>query len=89
MEPDVVLRIGREALLLALLVCLPPVLAAMAVGLLVSLLQAATQIQEQTLTFVPKLVVVCVVLAVLGLWMLGQITQFTTSLMNGIPELIH
>ena len=89
MEPDVVVRIGREALLVGICVCAPPVLAAMAIGLLVSLLQAATQVQEQTLTFVPKLIVVCVVLAVLGIWMLGQLTQFAAALLDSIAHLVH
>jgi len=89
MQPDVVLRIGREALLIGILVCAPTVLTAMVVGLLVSILQAATQIQEQTLTFVPKLLVVCIVLAVLGFWMLEQIRGFTAGLLNAIPQLVH
>ena len=88
MQPDVVLRIGREALLIGILVCAPTVLTAMVVGLLVSILQAATQIQEQTLTFVPKLLVVCLVLAVLGLWMLEQVRGFAAGLLNAIPQLV-
>ena len=89
MEPHGVVRIGREALMVGLCVFAPPVLAAMAIGLLVSLLQAATQVQEQTLTFVPKLIVVCVVLAVLGIWMLGQLTQFAAALLDSIAHLVH
>ena len=89
MEPDVVLRIGREALLLTLVLSMPPVGAALVVGLMVSLFQAATQLQEQTLTFVPKLVAIFAVLAVLGLWMVAQLMLFTQSLFENIPRLVH
>ncbi|HUQ72738.1 MAG TPA: flagellar biosynthetic protein FliQ, partial [Planctomycetaceae bacterium] len=66
MDSDAVLHIGREALLLTLILSALPVLAAMLVGLLVSLFQAATQIQEQTLTFVPKIIATFAVLAIGG-----------------------
>ena len=89
MEPDVVLNIIQDALLLTLLLSGPPVLAALVVGLIVSLFQAATQIQEQTLTFVPKLLAVFGVLAIMGLWLIQEITQFATTLYDSIPELIY
>ena len=89
MEPDIALRIGREALLLTLVLSAPAVLAAVVVGLMVSILQAATQIQEQTLTFVPKLVAVFGVLAIAGMWMIAQLMRFTTSLFENIPRLIQ
>ncbi len=89
MEPDVALRIGREALLLTLLITAPPVLAAMFVGLVVSLFQAATQLQEQTLTFVPKLVAVFVVLAITGMWMISLLMRFSTSILENLPRLVH
>ena len=88
MDPDAVLHIGREALLLVLVLSAAPVLAAMAVGLLISLFQAATQIQEQTLTFVPKIIATFAVLAIAGMWMLQQLTHFANSLFDSIP-LIH
>jgi len=85
MDGDVVLRIGREALLLTLILSAIPVLAAMAIGLLISVFQAATQIQEQTLTFVPKIVVSFAALAIGGTWMLQQLIAFTIPLFEEIP----
>lgn len=82
MNADSVLQIVREALLLVLLLSAPPVLAAMVVGLIISVFQAATQIQEQTLTVVPKIVAVFAVLAAVGLWMIGQMVQFGVALID-------
>ena len=86
MDGDAVLRIGREALLLTLILSAIPVLAAMAIGLLVSVFQAATQIQEQTLTFVPKIVVSFAALAIAGTWMLQQLISFTLPLFEEISQ---
>ena len=74
MDADTVLRIGREALLLVLLCSAGPVLAAMLVGLTVSVFSAATQIQEQTLSFVPKIVAAYAVIAIAGFWILQQVS---------------
>jgi flagellar biosynthesis protein FliQ len=87
MDTDTVLRIGREALLLVLILSAGPVLAAMGVGLIVSLLQASTQIQEQTLSFVPKIVATYAVIALMGLWILQQLIQFATVLFDSIGML--
>lgn len=87
MDAETVLRIGRETLMLTLLISALPVLAAMIVGLVVSLFQAATQIQEQTLSVVPKIVAVFAVLAIGGLWMLRQLIQFATLLLDHIGPL--
>ena len=84
MDTDTVLRIIREALLLTLVLSALPVLAAMIVGLIVSLFQAATQIQEQTLTVVPKIIAVFLVLGIGGFWMLRQLIQFATTLFDNI-----
>ena len=86
MDADSVLRIGREAILLALILSAAPVLAAMAVGLIVSLVQAATQIQEQTLTFVPKIIAAFLALAIAGVWMIQQLSQFATALFDSIAQ---
>lgn len=80
--------IGKQALLLVLILSAPPVLAAMVVGLMVSLLQATTQIQEQTLTFVPKLVVVVIMLALMGPLGMAQMIAFTKTLLITFPEFI-
>ena len=73
MDPAELTRLTAETLYLVLLVSGPPLLVALAIGLVVGLLQAVTQVQEQTLSFVPKLVAVATVLVVAGGWMGGQL----------------
>jgi flagellar biosynthetic protein FliQ len=77
--------IAKQSLFLALILTAPPVLVAMMVGLTISIIQATTQVQEQSLTFVPKLVAVAAVLAVAGPWMLAQLVSFTISIYDAIP----
>ncbi len=88
MNADTVVEIGRQALEVTVLLSAPILIASLAVGLLIAMFQAATQINEMTLSFVPKLMVVALVLGVGGPWMLRQITGFTTKLMENIPYLI-
>jgi len=88
MTPELVLDIGQEALWVTALLAAPLLLSALVVGLLVGMVQAATQIQEMTLTFIPKLAVLGLALIVAGSWMLGLITDFTINLFERIPELI-
>lgn len=85
MSSESTIRILREGLLLILLLSGGPMLASMFVGFFVSLFQATTQIQEQTLSYVPKLVAVFVMLAVLGPWIIAQMVRFTTILFESIP----
>ena len=85
MPTEVIIRILREALLLVLMLSAGPMLAGMIVGLVVSIVQATTQIQEQTLSYVPKLIVVFTTIALLGPWMLIQIVRFTRVLFEAIP----
>ncbi len=80
--------VAKQALFLVLILAAPPVLAAMVVGLLVSLLQATTQIQEQTLTFVPKMVAVVLVLVVFGPLGMSQLVVFTKTLLTTFPDLL-
>lgn len=88
MSSDYFIGMAKQALFLSLILTGPPVLAAMIVGLIISILQATTQIQEQTLTFVPKLVAVTAALAISGQWMLTHLITFMTTLMDGlIPHL--
>lgn len=82
------MAVAKQALFLVLILAAPPVLAALVVGLLVSLLQATTQIQEQTLTFVPKMVAVSVVLALFGPVGMSQIIAFMKSLLETFPDVI-
>jgi flagellar biosynthetic protein FliQ len=88
MTPNAVVDIGREALEIVLLMSAPLFLAALVTGLLVSVFQAATQINEATLSFVPKLVAVFVALILAGPWMITVITDFTRRLFEAIPSLI-
>jgi flagellar biosynthetic protein FliQ len=88
MNEDVVLQIGREALFLIVALAGPLLLAALAVGLLVGVLQAATQIQEQTLSFIPKLLALVIALIFMGPWLLSSWVAFTEQLFFRIPDLI-
>lgn len=84
---DYIVQVVREGLYLVLLVSLPPILASLVVGLLVSVIQATTQIQDHTLTFVPKLVAVLATLAVAGPWIGAQLVRFTRVVLQGFPLL--
>jgi flagellar biosynthesis protein FliQ len=77
----------RGAILETLTLCAPVLIVAMVIGLIISILQATTSIQEQTLTFVPKLVAVFAVLLLLGGWMFGSLAQYTVDLFKAIPSL--
>jgi flagellar biosynthetic protein FliQ len=85
---NTVLSIAKEAIWTAILVSAPILGGSLLIGLLVSVLQATTQIQEQTLTFIPKIIVVFLVLVFFGPWMLNIMVGFTNNLFIGIPELI-
>lgn len=80
--------ITQEALVLVLVCSAPPVIMGLVVGLIISVFQATTQIQEQTLTFAPKVVVVFGVLALLGSWIGSQLLRFTFHLFDRFPALI-
>jgi len=82
-----VLQIARQALVLVIFLSGIPIFLSMIVGVLVSVFQAATQIQEQTLTFVPKLVIVLGTVMIGGTWMMAQLVKFTGSLFEMIPKL--
>lgn len=86
---DVLLSLAKEGLLLTLIITAPPVLAAMGVGLIISILQATTQIQEQTLTFVPKLITIVLVLAFAGDQMFQQLVTFTNNLLTKFPYIVQ
>ncbi len=88
MGPDTVLELSTQALEIALRVALPMLVAGLVVGLAVSIFQAVTQIQEQTLSFIPKILALAGVLIVGGPWMLNQLLSYTTDLWASIPQLI-
>lgn len=83
-----IIHLVAEALITATKVCGPILVATLVVGLLISIVQSATQIQEQTLTFVPKLVVAAVVLVVTGSWCLRVLQGFTRELFAAVPTLL-
>ena len=84
MSPEAIIRIVREGLLLVMLLSAAPMFASLLVGFVVSVFQATTQIQEQTLSYVPKLVAVFLTLAIAGPWILMQTVRFTRVLFDSI-----
>jgi flagellar biosynthetic protein FliQ len=88
MTPSNVIELGRVAIEVTLLVSMPMFLAALVTGLVVSIFQAATQINEMTLTFVPKLIAMFVTLVVAGPWMLTLLTDYMRRLFESIPGMI-
>lgn len=88
MDTEAIIRILREALMLVLLLSAGPMLVSLVVGVIISIIQAATQVQEQTLSYVPKLITVFLTIAILGPWMLRQAVQFAETILNSIV-LVH
>jgi len=88
MTPESVLTLAQRALEITLLMSAPPLLAALAMGLIVSVFQAATQINEMTLSFIPKLLAIFVALVLFGPWMLGILLDYIRELFAGIPGMI-
>lgn len=88
MDPQQVLTISRDGLLTLLIVCGPIVLVVLSVGLVVSIFQAATQIHEATLSFVPKLLAAFATLAVAGPWMLSTLVDYIREVLTSIPSVV-
>ncbi|CAN5235906.1 flagellar biosynthesis protein FliQ [soil metagenome] len=88
MTPESVMNIGRHAMEMTLLISAPMLLAALGIGLIVSIFQAATQINEMTLSFIPKLVGIFVALVVAGPWMLTLMTDYMRELFTSIPGMV-
>lgn len=88
MTPDIITMVAQDTVVVAVKLVGPILLASLAVGLVVSMFQAATSINEQTLTFIPKLATIIVVLMILGPWMLQTIVDFLRDLVHQIPSLI-
>ena len=88
MTPTAVIELGRQAVEVTLLVSAPLFIAALATGLIISIFQAATQINEMTLSFVPKLVAIFVTLVLAGPWMITVLTDFMRRLFENIPAMI-
>jgi len=89
MTPDFVIGLARQAIETLLLVSLPALLLSLLVGLVISLFQAVTQIQEMTISFVPKIVVTFLSLLIFGAWMIGKLADFTREMLQMIPQWIH
>jgi flagellar biosynthesis protein FliQ len=88
MNQDTVVNLATQAMSLALKIAGPLLLVALVVGLLISVFQAVTQIQEQSLSLIPKIAAVAVVIVLLGPWMLGQLVAYTTALYTAIPTMV-
>ena len=88
MTPETVLTIAQRALEMTMMLAAPLLLVALLIGLLVGIFQAATQINEMTLSFIPKLLGIAVTLLLAGPWMLKQLVSYTSMLIESIPSLI-
>ncbi len=89
MSTELVLHISYETIKIILLISMPMLLAGLIVGVLISIIQVMTQIQEMTLTFVPKMIVVFIVAMICGPWMLRKLMDFTVFIMSNIPTLVR
>ena len=88
MDTDVVISLATQAMSLALKISIPLLGVGLIVGVLISIIQAVTSIQEQTLSFIPKVLAMAVVLVVGGPWMLNQLLAYTTELWTSIPDMV-
>lgn len=88
MTPDVVIKLAEQAIYMIIIISAPMLLIALAIGLIVSVFQAMTQIQEQTLSFIPKILAVFLSLILFGPWMLTLLLDFTRDLFQQLPQLI-
>lgn len=89
MNGDLVIEIGRNALMMVMLISAPMLLLGMFVGIFMSIIQAATSIQEQTLAFIPKIIAVFVAIVIFGPWMLSMLIAFTRDIFMQLPEMVR
>lgn len=89
MNETFIVELVREAILMVCIIALPPLAVSLLVGLVISILQATTQVQEQSLTFVPKIIAVFVTLAIMAPWTMRVIVSFTHRVYNRIPDLLR
>jgi flagellar biosynthetic protein FliQ len=87
MSPEFALDVGKQALILVVLLSAPVLLLGLLVGVLISILQSVTQIQEMTLTFVPKIIVTVLAIIFFGPWMLRLLVSYSVELINHLPDL--
>lgn len=88
MTPETVMTMAHQAMQVALMLAAPLLLVALVVGLVVSLFQAATQINESTLSFIPKLIAVFIALIIAGPWMLNLMLDYMRQMLTGIPGMV-
>ena len=88
MTPEIIYRVSQDAMLVAVKLTAPILLPSLAIGLIIAMFQAATQINESTLTFVPKLIIIGLVLLIMGPWMLQLFLDYFQALIKDIPLLI-
>ncbi|MDN8616661.1 flagellar biosynthesis protein FliQ [Variovorax ginsengisoli] len=88
MTPETIMSMGNQAIMVSLALGAPLLLVALVVGLVISIFQAATQINEATLSFIPKLLAVFATMVIAGPWMLGQMLDYIRALFMSIPQLI-
>jgi flagellar biosynthetic protein FliQ len=88
MTPETIMSMGNQAIQVSLVLAAPLLLVALVVGLVISIFQAATQINEATLSFIPKLLAVFATMIVAGPWMLGQMLDYIRALFMSIPQLV-
>jgi flagellar biosynthetic protein FliQ len=89
MTEDIVLSLGRDAIYTTVMLSAPLLISALVVGLIVSIIQAVTQINEATLTFIPKMLAIIVVLIVMAPWMTQMLTSYTTELFTNLPNYVR
>ncbi len=88
MTPESIMSMGHQAIMVTLMISAPMLLVALVIGLIVSIFQAATQINESTLSFIPKLMGIFIVLVLAGPWMLTILTDYMRSVLTNIPNLV-
>jgi flagellar biosynthesis protein FliQ len=89
MSEELILKLGQDTLKTTAMLASPMLLGALAIGLVISILQAVTQINEATLTFIPKMIVVALIFVLAAPWMLDVMNQFTTQLFDGLAEMVR
>lgn len=89
MSGDMAIQLGRNALTIVMMVAAPMLILGLLVGIMVSIFQATTQIQEQTLVFIPKIIAVFVAILVFGPWMLSILVDFTKELFLSLPAMVR
>jgi flagellar biosynthetic protein FliQ len=89
MTEEFIIGFARQAMEVMFMICLPVLMVSLAVGVVISIFQSVTQIQEMTITFVPKILVTFLSLLFLGPWMIGKLLDFTREIIQNIPHWVH